>query len=135
MCPNFCRPLREHAHAALQVVVTPLEISSWVRALSSHPDQALVKYVSDGLREGFRVGFKWDSPLHSTRSNMQSARLHPQIITDYTARFLSVPKSFQSCDTRYLQVMPNCCYTSHSQQLLMIGNMKFAMCPRRVLCW
>ena len=90
MCLNFCRPLREHAHAALQAVVTPLETSSRVRALSSHPDQALVKYVSDGLREGFRLGFKWDSPLRSTRSNMQPARLHPQIITDYLQKELSL---------------------------------------------
>ena len=90
MCLNFCRPLQEHAYTALQAVVTPLETSSWVRALSSHPDQALVKYVSEGLREGFRIGFKRDSPLRSARSNMQSARLHPQIITDYLQKELSL---------------------------------------------
>ena len=40
-------------------VFTPLRFQEWERALSSHSDRDLVKYVYDGIRDGFRVGFDY----------------------------------------------------------------------------
>lgn len=83
MCLDFCRNPQHRVPTALRTISTPLNTSAWVRALSSHPDQAFARYITNGLQEGFRIGFKWGSPLRSARSNMHSACQHPQIITEY----------------------------------------------------
>ena len=46
----------------LMGVATPLRLEAWARALAAHPDQAFARYILDGLREGFRIGFQWDAP-------------------------------------------------------------------------
>ena len=40
-------------------IITPLCVSVWERKLSNHPDREFAKYVCDGIREGFRVGFDY----------------------------------------------------------------------------
>jgi len=66
-------------------VSTPLNVAAWEEALSSHPDRAYARYIGDGLRQGFRIGFQYGSPLKSATSNMDSTRLHPEVITQYIA--------------------------------------------------
>lgn len=61
------------------VVSTPLNPDTLV----THPDQALVRYILAGLHKGFRIGFQRGSPLRSTRDNLPSAQLHPEVIRDY----------------------------------------------------
>ena len=58
---------------------------SWVVLLAEHPDRAFAGYVTQGLREGFRIGFQWDSPLASATRNMHSTRLRPAAISGYIA--------------------------------------------------
>ena len=48
-----------------------------------HPDRAYARYVCDGLRYGFRVGFRHGAPLKSAMANMVSANHHPQIVSEY----------------------------------------------------
>ena len=67
----------------LTVVQTPLVVDAWASALQPHPDRAFARYIVDSLRQGFRVGFHRPSPLRSATENMGSARLHPEVITDY----------------------------------------------------
>ena len=38
---------------------TPLRFQEWERALSSHLDRDLVKYVCDGLHDGLRIVFDY----------------------------------------------------------------------------
>ena len=83
MCLEFCRPPHQSIHTTLSAISTQLNTSAWALALSYHPDRALAGYIVKGLQAGFRIGFRWGSPLRSARSNMQSARQHRQIITDY----------------------------------------------------
>ena len=52
-------------------IVTPLRAGAWAEALSSHLDQAFVKYLVDGICWGFHSGYgggnphrKWQ-PAHS----------------------------------------------------------------------
>jgi hypothetical protein len=52
-----------------------------VDALAMHPDRAFAGYVCDGIKHGFRIGFQRGSPLRSSPSNLESANLHPEIIT------------------------------------------------------
>ena len=86
LCLNFCRPPTSHWSQALLPVKTPLWVEAWGRALGRHPDTALVCYIIDGLCQGFRIGFNYSSPLRSATTNMESARQHPEIISDYLAK-------------------------------------------------
>lgn len=89
LCLNFCRPIREHHIPELMSVVTPLDVDAWAAALRTHPDQPYAKYIMDGLRQGFRVGFRHGSPLTSARENKKSAKLHPEAISKFLTDELS----------------------------------------------
>ena len=65
-----CSPLRGH-------------IRAWRAGLATHPDTRFVEYVVSGIRDGFRVGFDYASPLRSAHQNMLSAVNHPTVVTDY----------------------------------------------------
>ena len=87
---DFCRPILEHRVATLHPISTPLRVDAWRAALEPHPDQALARYITTGLTTGFRVGFKYGSPLRSSTANMQSANLHPEVITAYLQKEISL---------------------------------------------
>ncbi len=40
-------------------------------------------YLTHGIRYGFRIGFNTSQPLQTTRTNMPSARLHPNVVQEY----------------------------------------------------
>ncbi len=83
MCLNWCTPTQPTINTTPRLVDTPLDVTAWTQALAHHPDQAFASYVLNGLREGFKIGFRHGCPLRSASSNMQSALTHPQVITDY----------------------------------------------------
>ena len=66
----------------------------WQRALSGHPDKVFARYVLEGLREGFRIGFTPASTLSPAPSNMQSGRLHPTVISDYISKEVEEGRMF-----------------------------------------
>ena len=43
-----------------------------------------------GLQHGFRIGFNYSSPLRSATANMESARLHPEVISTYLEKECSL---------------------------------------------
>ena len=90
LCLEFCRPQDVELPQELTVVQTPLVVDAWASALQPHPDRAFARYIVDGLRQGFRVGFHRPSPLRSATENMGSARLHPEVITDYLRKELTL---------------------------------------------
>ena len=63
--------------------VSPLQIDHFAHELASHPNQAQVAYVLDGIRNGFRVGFQAHQRLHSASKNKVSALANPQVIDAY----------------------------------------------------
>ena len=83
LCLNFCRPAQLHQAQELMGVSTPLVLKAWLQAQSSHPDQAFARYICEGLRSGFRIGFDYGSPLKPATANMQSALLHSGVISEY----------------------------------------------------
>lgn len=95
LCLTFCRPLSSYYSEILSPVQTLLRTTAWEEALSTHPDAAFARYIVDGLRRGFRIGFNYTSPLRSTRSNMESARQHPEIISDYLAKEQSLGRMLE----------------------------------------
>ena len=85
MCLDFCRPTRPHGIQPLMEVSTPLRASAWDEALQDHPDRAFAQYVCTGIREGFRVGFQYGSPLRPATGNTPSATHHPDVVSRYIA--------------------------------------------------
>ena len=70
---------------------TPLCASAWHSVLRSHPDRHLVEFMLDGICNGFRIGFtKQPSSLKAARSNLEGARDHPDIVTDYLSTEISL---------------------------------------------
>ncbi len=69
----------------LKEIVTPLHWETWDSKLLDHPDQRFRRYVVEGLRDGFKIGFDYGRSLKSVRRNMSSVLQHPQAIRDYLA--------------------------------------------------
>ena len=90
LCLDCCRPLPSPTAAQLMPVSTPLVVDALEHALASHPDRAYAHYIYDGLRHGFGIGFNRSSLLKSASANMESARQHPNIITEYLQNELSL---------------------------------------------
>lgn len=63
--------------------VTPLKVAYLETELASHPNKANVQYVLNGIREGFRFGFKNHQALRSSQKNKQSAIHNPQVVDKY----------------------------------------------------
>ena len=82
-CALTCVDLNTHTRLDLCPISTPLKEDAWVKALSSHPDRAFARYICDGLRSDFRIGFNHASLLRSASSNMLSASTHPEVVSDY----------------------------------------------------
>ncbi len=83
---DSCRPISTqppYLPAALLEITTPLISRVWERELATHPDQKFARYVTQGIKQGFRVGFNHVAPLISSSSNMSSALEHPQVVSDY----------------------------------------------------
>ena len=63
--------------------------------LCNHPNRRKVKYVLDGLRNGFRLGFDKSSLfLKSAKANGSSVFEHPQVIDDYLAKEVLLGRVF-----------------------------------------
>ena len=89
MLLNLSTPQCQHRIQELVKVHTPLSPDAWEAALRAHPDRAYAAYIVQGLREGFRVGFKWDAPLKSATLNMHSTTLRPTTISEYIGNELA----------------------------------------------
>ena len=86
ICLSLNRPTVASVWPPLSEVVTPLNLQAWGTALHPHPDRAFARYISAGIQEGFRVGFRREFPLRSTSCNMPSAGEHPEVISTYLAK-------------------------------------------------
>ena len=83
MSLDLCRPRLNHSSHQHMTVSTPLALDAWSQSLAPHPDRAFANYICEGIQCGFRIGFQRGSPLKSATSNMESARQHPDIVSEY----------------------------------------------------
>ena len=61
-------------------VVTPLK-REWERCLTSHPDRDFARYVCDGIRKGFRIGYNYGGTrCLSSSGNMKCVEEHSESI-------------------------------------------------------
>jgi len=73
-------------------IPTPLSVATWQQLLANHPDEQFQRYIVEGIRLGFRIGFDSSHPTHSSRRNMKSAYEHPQVVQEYLDRELSLQR-------------------------------------------
>ena len=57
-----CRPNGKSPAWLGSEVTTPLVWEEWNDALRHHPDQRFRTYITEGIRNGFRLGFKYGAP-------------------------------------------------------------------------
>ena len=69
-------------------IATPLRWEVWAKELRDFPDREFARYIVDGIRHGFRIGFDYSSRSCSSASRNMSAKQHPQPIRDYLAKEL-----------------------------------------------
>ena len=56
-----------------------MNVEAWAKVLAAHPEQAFARYIREGLKSGFRIGFQHGSPLKSATANMLSAEHHSEV--------------------------------------------------------
>ena len=65
-------------------IQTPMPVEVWEEHLVGHPDRAYSRFLTEGIRAGFRIGFRYgDVVCRSASSYMQSANLHPEVVSDF----------------------------------------------------
>lgn len=63
---------------------TPLPASAWQLALQDYPDPRLRRFLVQGLREGFRIGYSTPrDQLRPAKRNIPSAYEHPEVVDKY----------------------------------------------------
>ena len=67
----------------LQAIITPLKWRVWEAVLSTHPNPEFGNYISQGIREGFRIGFDGQVACRATSANLPSATEHPQPVEEF----------------------------------------------------
>jgi len=80
---DLASPRRGFCRVEFAEVVTPLRLNVWASMLASHEDRRFVDYVLRGIEYGFRIGFDKSVTPGSARKNMQSARDHPEVVSEY----------------------------------------------------
>ena len=80
-----CTPLTAQVHRGeWETITSPLRISAWEKGLLCHPDRGFAVYVSNRIREGFRVGFNYRSAhCRQASGNLKSVRDHKEVVTKY----------------------------------------------------
>ena len=86
-----CRPTApvDDAFSQYHQISTPLIASAWEEALAAHPDNSFSRYICNGIKYGFRIGFDYaqaEGLLRSRNRNMPSARENPQVVQEWTLR-------------------------------------------------
>ena len=93
---DSCRPIMESPVTQdLGRIATPLKADRWEEALRSHPDRLFVKYILTGIREGFRIGFDYNSfanKLRPNSKNMRSAYENASVVNRYITEELSAER-------------------------------------------
>ena len=103
---DLCRCPAPTACSRLGRVQTPLVCQAWEAALAGHPNRAFARYVTRGIREGFRIGFHRSRPLRSAARNMLSAYMHPEVIQTYLDKEGAAGRMLGPFSTQAVGVLP-----------------------------
>ena len=87
---------------------SPLNIGEWRRALQQHPDPTWVQHLTQGLQDGFRIGYTGPRRFRLSR-NLSSALEQPKVISDYLHAECAMGRTlgpFTTPPLPYLQCSP-----------------------------
>ena len=71
----------------------PMVYSEWERRLRGHPDRAFMVYLVGGIKEGFRVGFRYGlAKCYPVKGNMKSAVDNPEVVDEYLVKEVGLGK-------------------------------------------
>ena len=95
-------------------ITTPLKEAQWERALERHPDREFVRWLLQGIREGFRIGYDRSNRCTPSKRNLGSARDDPLVVEQYLLKELELgrilgpfnPHSFGNIQISPFQVIP-----------------------------
>lgn len=80
------RPDQGQVPRALTAHSGPLRWQDWEKSLASHPDRRFAGYITEGIRQGFRIGFDYSKHrCKGAKRNMKSAVDHPEVVHSYLA--------------------------------------------------
>ena len=87
-----CTPARDiRLNPPLAEVNTPLQLPVWRKYLADHPDVAFRDYILEGIQEGFRVGYDYQShKCYPATGNLKSARENAEVVEAYIAKEVAV---------------------------------------------
>ena len=85
------------------LIQTPMSAETWERHLVEHPDRMYCGYLTEGIRAGFQVGFQYGvAACRSATSNMPSATLHPEVVTNFLSAELRAGRVFGPIESEVL---------------------------------
>ena len=97
------------------VISTPLISVNWNCALDTYPNRGLVDFFIQGITQGFRIGFSYDSQtLKMAKRNLEGALSHPDVVENYLQTEVSLRRlagpfsssSLPSCQISRFGVIP-----------------------------
>ena len=93
-----CRPPSQHElQDQLRHIETPVRLSVWQEALANHPDQSFAKYILNGLKEGFRIGFNHkEAKLQQGTHNMPCS--NHKVVSEYLETELNLNRLVKLSD-------------------------------------
>ena len=95
-------------------ITTPLREAQWERALEKHPDREFVRWLLQGIREGFRIGYDRSNRCTPSKRNLRSAQDNPSVVEQYLSKELELgrilgpfnPQSFGNIQISPFGVIP-----------------------------
>ena len=95
-------------------IQTSMPAEVWEKHLVGHPDRAYSRYLTEGIRAGFRIGFRYgDVVCRSASSNMQSASLHPEVVSCFLSSELRAGRVYGVCSLALRSTRCLCPYIYH----------------------
>ncbi len=86
--------------------MTPMLVSEWDRQLAAHPDQYYRAYLVEGLRHGFRIGYRYGSAkCVSAVSNMSSASERPSVIDEFIDTEVATGRILRPVDSSHAKLI------------------------------
>ena len=86
--------------------MSPLKSHVFAHELASQPDQSIVRFVFDGLHNGFRLGFNHSRKLKSAKKNKPSAIQYAEVMDRYVANEVSRTDAWPLSAPTFTQLSP-----------------------------
>ncbi len=78
----------------------------WTSNLRDHPDRAYCGFLMDGLRAGFRVGFRYGGAVcKGVASNMPTTCDHPEVVSEFLEKELRAGRVFSPIEDECLPLV------------------------------